>query len=168
MCHQWFESFGCRTAASPQSHSHISHTCLIGFICVIVAWSQRGGLNYGPAAQNVCVSNCVLLCSYFICKIVLQSHIFLKFCSFFTPVQQFGHQHIQCPFLFNVLLQHWLCNCAIRHQTVLRVIICLKPFSLQPPYNVTLRAVKMLADLENLPLSSREMIGCSSLKKPIH
>lgn len=68
---------------------HTFHTCLIGFICVIIAQSQKGILNYRPST---------LLCSYSICKIVLQSHISLIFAASRSPAEQFVHQNNQFPY----------------------------------------------------------------------
>lgn len=91
----------CRTAASlHRIHTFHTHMRLIGVICVIVTWSQKGKLNCGPAVHVVCILNCILFCSYYVAIISL---IDLNSCSLhsFTLAEQFVHQLINTfSFLF--------------------------------------------------------------------
>lgn len=129
---------------------------------MIVTWSQKGKLNCGPAVHVVCI----LLCSYYVAII---SH-WLEFLQ--APLVHFRrticpptNQHIQFPFYSK---RRSVIGCVLNaadHQTVLRAIIYLKDFPLPRHYNVDLQ-MRLLADLENVPLASREMSGCSSLINP--
>lgn len=117
----------------------------------------------GPAVHVVCI----LLCSYYVAII---SH-WLEFLQ--APLVHFRrticpptNQHIHFPFYSKRRSVIGSVLNAADRQTVLRAIIYLKDFPLPPHYNVDLQ-MRLLADLENVPLANREMSGCSSLIKPI-
>lgn len=97
---QWFESFTAEQLHRCIAFTHFTHMRLIGVICVIVTWSQKGKLNCGPAVHVVCILNCILFCSYYVAIISL---IDLNSCSLhsFTLAEQFVHQLINTfSFLF--------------------------------------------------------------------